>query len=108
MLAAGAGLTVLIGFSLSNSGCNNNSDLSLADDAGGRKPEDLPEIAEDVFKPMDGGVALSPDEIKGRNTWNLWCAGTEQLRVNRPPQNHRLTRAFNPVQANGTDQRAGL
>ena len=79
MLAGGAGLTVLIGVSLSNSGCNNNGDLSLVDDAGGRKPEDLPEIAEDVFKPMDGGVALSPDEIKGRNTWNLWCAGTEQF-----------------------------
>ena len=49
------------------------------DDAGGRKPEDLPEIADDVFKPMDGGIDLSPDEIKGRNTWNLRCAGTEQF-----------------------------
>ena len=46
---------------------------------GGRKPEDFPEIAEDVFQPMDGGINLSPEEIKGRNTWNLWCAGTEQF-----------------------------
>jgi hypothetical protein len=52
---------------------------SLADDAGGRKPEDFPELAEDVFKPLDGGIALSQDEIKGRNTWNLWCAGDEQF-----------------------------
>src|SRR6185436_2977406 len=33
----------------------------------------------DVFKPMDGGIALSADEIKGRNTWNLWCGGDEQF-----------------------------
>lgn len=74
-----AWLTVLVSFCMTNSGCNSNRGASLADDAGGRKPEDLPEISEDVFKPMDGGIALSPDEIKGRNTWNLWCAGTEQF-----------------------------
>ncbi len=28
---------------------------------------------------MDGGIKLSGDEIKGRNTWNLWCAGDEQF-----------------------------
>lgn len=28
---------------------------------------------------MDGGIALSSDEIKGRNTWNLWCGGNEQF-----------------------------
>src|SRR5687767_7625497 len=52
---------------------------SLVDDGGGKKPEDFPEIAADVFKPMDGGIALAPDEIKGRNTWNLWTAGNEQF-----------------------------
>ena len=52
---------------------------SVVDDGGGRKPEDFPELAEDVFKMMDGGIALSPDEIKGRNTWNLWCGGNEQF-----------------------------
>jgi hypothetical protein len=72
-----AGLTLLVSISLGS--CNDNPNPSLVDDAGGRKPEDLPEIAEDVFKPMDGGIELSPDEIKGRNTWNLWCAGTEQF-----------------------------
>src|SRR5688572_20529836 len=40
---------------------------------------ELPEISEDVFQPLDGGVALSPDEIKGRNTWNLWTGGNEQF-----------------------------
>jgi hypothetical protein len=52
---------------------------TLLDDAGGRKPGDFPELATDVFQPMDGGIALSADEIKGRNTWNLWTAGNEQF-----------------------------
>ena len=52
---------------------------SLVDDGGGRKPSDFPELAADVFKPMDGGIELSPEEIKGRNTWNLWCGGDEQF-----------------------------
>jgi hypothetical protein len=49
------------------------------DNAGGRTPSDFPELAADVFKPMDGGVDLSPDEIKGRNTWDLWTGGDEQF-----------------------------
>jgi hypothetical protein len=49
------------------------------DSAGGRNPEDFPELATDVFPLMDGGIKLSPEEIKGRNTWNLWCAGDEQF-----------------------------
>ncbi len=57
----------------------NRKDRSLEDNPGGRKPEDFPELAVDVFKPMDGGIDLSPEEIKGRNTWNLWCAGDEQF-----------------------------
>lgn len=52
---------------------------SLKDDGGGRKPADFPELALDVFKPMDSGIALTEDEIKGRNTWNLWCGGNEQF-----------------------------
>lgn len=52
---------------------------SLVDDGGGKKPEDFPELAVDVFKPLDGGIALSEDEIKGRNTWNLWTGGNEQF-----------------------------
>jgi hypothetical protein len=54
----------------------SRSKTSVVDDGGGRKPEDFPDIAADVFKPLDGGIALSPDEIKGRNTWNLWTGAT--------------------------------
>lgn len=67
----------LVALGCAVSGCKPKG--SLVDDAGGRKPADFPELAADVFKPMDGGIALSPDEIKGRNTWNLWCAGDEQF-----------------------------
>ena len=67
-----AALGLLAGF-----GCKNTD--PLADNAGGRTPADFPELASDVFQPMDGGIALSPEEIKGRNTWNLWCGGDEQF-----------------------------
>jgi len=62
-----------------HSGCSKKKSTSLVDDGGGRKPADFPELATDVFKPMDGGIALTSDEIKGRNTWNLWCGGNEQF-----------------------------
>jgi hypothetical protein len=73
-----AGFVLLAIISFVGTGCREKAD-SLVDDGGGRKPEDFPEIAFDVFKPMDGGIELSADEIKGRNTWNLWCGGTEQF-----------------------------
>jgi hypothetical protein len=33
----------------------------------------------DYFKDMDGGISLTPDEIKGRNTWLVWSAGNDRL-----------------------------
>lgn len=66
---------------LAPAGCRKKpaADDSLRDDGGGRKPSDFPELALDVFKPMDSGIELTTDEIKGRNTWNLWCGGNEQF-----------------------------
>lgn len=37
----------------------------------GKTPAHFPQTAVDVFKDMDGGIALTPDEVKGRNTWML-------------------------------------
>ncbi len=48
----------------------NPSDLTLAD---------MTEVAVDLFEPMDGGVQLTADEIKGRNTWMIWTAGNEDF-----------------------------
>jgi hypothetical protein len=71
---AGVGLVLLF-----NSGCKSKPAISLVDNGGGRTTNDFPELTEDIFKKMDGGLALSTNEIKGRNTWNLWCGGNEQF-----------------------------
>lgn len=79
LLAALAGV---IGTGIIGTGCDKKpkvDEISLKDDGGGRKPADFPELAIDVFKAMDSGIALTEDEIKGRNTWNLWCGGNEQF-----------------------------
>ena len=50
--------------------------------AEGKTPADFPKITEDVFKPMDQGAIvgeLSEEEIRGRNTWNLWTAGNQHF-----------------------------
>jgi len=33
----------------------------------------------DIFKPMDGRIDLSPEEIMGRNTWNLWSGDNQNF-----------------------------
>ena len=79
MLTAAALLGVI---GLTWTGCKSkpkSAASSLVDDGGGRKPADFPELAADVFQAMDGGIALTADEIMGRNTWNLWCGGNEQF-----------------------------
>ena len=45
----------------------------------GKTTADFPQIAADVFKPMDGGIELTQEEIMGRNAWNLWSGGTEHF-----------------------------
>ena len=64
---------------LTAAGCRLRSRIVPSDDGGGRTPDDFPELAVDVFAAMDGGIALTEDEVKGRNTWNLWCGGDEQF-----------------------------
>jgi hypothetical protein len=45
----------------------------------GRDPSTFAAADEDYFHDMDGGIALTPDEIKGRNTWNVWTAGNDAM-----------------------------
>jgi hypothetical protein len=40
--------------------------------AAGKRAADLAQTDVDVFKDMDNGIALTPDEVKGRNTWITW------------------------------------
>jgi hypothetical protein len=72
---AGSAILAAIGFAC---GCKLTQPIPV-DNAGGRTPSDFPELAADVFKPLDGGIDLAPDEIKGRNTWILWTGGDEQF-----------------------------
>lgn len=44
-----------------------------------RAPASFPAADEDYFHDMDGGVALSREEIQGRNTWLLWTAGNDRF-----------------------------
>ena len=45
--------------------------------AAGKTTADFPQTDSDAFRAMDGGVPLSPDERRGRNTWLLWTAGDQ-------------------------------
>ncbi len=47
--------------------------------ADGKTAEDFPETTSRAFDAMDGGIPLSEDEVKGRNTWLLWTAGDQVL-----------------------------
>jgi hypothetical protein len=58
--------------------CKKNQPVDEAQ-AAGLTTADLPQITADIFKPMDGGIDLSPEEIMGRNTWNLWSGGNQRF-----------------------------
>jgi hypothetical protein len=59
-------------------GCKKNQPIDEAK-AAGKTTADFPQITADIFKPMDGGINLSPEEIMGRNTWNLWSGGNQHF-----------------------------
>jgi len=45
----------------------------------GRTPESLAGADEDYFHDMDGGIALTADEVKGRNNWIVWTGGNDRF-----------------------------
>ncbi len=57
------------------------SPAQIVDEArqAGRTPQSFPAADEDYFHAMDGGIALSPDEVKGRNMWLVWTGGNDRL-----------------------------
>ncbi|MDE3217857.1 MAG: hypothetical protein KGO23_00635 [Nitrospirota bacterium] len=44
-----------------------------------RSVASFPAADEDYFADMDGGVKLSPDEAKGRNSWIVWSGGNDRF-----------------------------
>ena len=45
----------------------------------GRAASSFPAADEDYFRDMDGGIALTADEIKGRNMWLVWTGGDDRF-----------------------------
>jgi hypothetical protein len=45
----------------------------------GREAASFAAADEDYFHDMDGGVALTPGEVKGRNTWLIWTGGNDRF-----------------------------
>ena len=45
----------------------------------GRSAQSFPAADEDYFRAMDGGISLTPDEVKGRNMWIVWTGGDDRL-----------------------------
>ncbi len=74
---------------LTLAGCKKKPHITtdtLEDRGDGRPPEAYAELAVDVFAGMDRNpkagpeaAKFGPDEIKGRNSWNLWTGGNEQF-----------------------------
>ena len=59
-------------------GCQHRPPPDEAKQAG-RTPESFTAATEDYFHDMDGGIALSPEEIAGRDTWIIWTAGNDRF-----------------------------
>jgi len=45
----------------------------------GREAASFPQATEDYFHDMDNGVALSADEVQGRNMWLVWTGGNDRF-----------------------------
>src|ERR1700712_2084025 len=45
----------------------------------GRTVDTFKPADEDWFHDMDGGGALSPEAVKGRNMWMAWTGGNDRL-----------------------------
>jgi len=62
-------------------GCPKKKPTEVLDEAlqAERKVESFPAADEDYFHEMDGGVALTPDEVKGRNNWIVWTGGNDRF-----------------------------
>lgn len=54
---------------------------SVLDEArtAGRTAASFPQAGEDYFHDMDGGLALTPQQIEGRNMWLVWTGGNDRF-----------------------------
>jgi mono/diheme cytochrome c family protein len=75
MVVAGAGCLLIF---CAIAACRQGEPVDEAA-AAGLTTTDFPQITADIFKPMDGGIELSSEEIMGRNAWILWSAGNQRF-----------------------------
>lgn len=73
-------LAILILAPLAFMSCGG-SDGPLPDEAkvAGKSVSDFPPSRVDVAAGMDSNVALTPEEVEGRNTWMYWTGGSERF-----------------------------
>jgi hypothetical protein len=78
-------LTVLAAFLLTSTivSCRDTAPQSGAvlDEArrANREIASFPHASEDHFRDMDGAIALTPEEVRGRNMWNVWTGGNDRF-----------------------------
>ena len=83
-----AGSWALI-FSLALAACKKSEPLDEAK-AAGKTTADFPQITADIFKPMDGGIDLSPDSRKRAARPSAAAGGDNICRV--PTRNEKRQR----------------
>ncbi len=73
------GVLLLVGIAVLSLLIKPLFESAVPDDAkaAGKTVADFPQTASHALDPMDGGLSLSDDERKGRNTWILWTAGDQ-------------------------------
>jgi hypothetical protein len=59
-------------------GCHQQAAQDEASQAG-LSDDHFVHADEDYFRPMDGGVTLTGDEIRGRNMWLVWTGGNDRF-----------------------------
>lgn len=85
-------------------GCASKEAIDEAT-AAGKTVADFPETRVDLFQPMDRGIALTPDEIAGRNTWMLWTAGNEAFWDHLSRNGYGLVEFLKTMDSRGRPQR---
>ncbi|SFN09748.1 hypothetical protein [Variovorax sp. OV329] len=75
-------VVLLLGIALG--GCSKKEEAQpgqVLDEArlAGRTAASFKHADEDYFKDMDGGIALTPQEVQGRNMWLVWSGGNDRF-----------------------------
>src|SRR5436305_2007764 len=81
-IAAPLGVLFLLSCLLTLTGFDNSPRPGqVLDEArvAGRNAASFPPADEDYFHDMDNAIALTPEEIKGRNMWLVWSGGDDRF-----------------------------